>query len=83
MGYSEAFESLWSKASVEYPFTQLKSINWQDLYERFSPRVAAAQSAANHQEWFLTMRDFAMSIPDGHVGLIGDDGWFFQRNTGG
>ena len=83
MGYSEAFESLWSKASVEYPFTQLKSINWQDLYERFSPRVAAAQSADNHQEWFLTMRDFAMSIPDGHVGLIGDDGGFFQRNTGG
>ena len=83
MSYSEAFEALWSKASVEYPFTDLKGVDWQGLYDRFAPRVAAAQAAADRQAWYLAMRDFAMSIPDGHVGLGGDDAGLFQRETGG
>ena len=83
MSYSEAFEALWRKASVEYPFTELKSVDWQGLYEKTVPRVAAAQATKDRQEWYLAMRDFAMSIPDGHVGLSGEDGGVFQSETGG
>ena len=83
MSYSEAFEALWRKASVEYPFTELKSVDWQGLYEKIAPRVAAAQTTKDRQAWYLAMRDFAMSIPDGHVGLRGEDGGVFQSETGG
>ncbi len=83
MSYIEAFEALWRKASVEYPFTELKSVNWQGLYDRFSPRVAAAQAEGDRQAWYMAMRDFAMSIPDGHIGISGDDGGIFQNETGG
>ena len=83
LSYSEAFEKLWHKASVEYPFTKMKNIGWQDLYNRIAPRVAAAQSSSNRQTWYMAMRDFTMSISDGHVGLIGDDGGIFQSETRG
>lgn len=83
MNYTDAFQALWSKASVEYPFSDLKSVNWQLLYEEFAPRVYRAQADDNPQAWYLALRDFARSIPDGHVSLSGDDGGLFLRQAGG
>jgi len=83
LSYTEAFNSLWAKASIEYPFTKLKNIEWQTLYDRFAPQVAAAEAASDPQAWYIAMRNFAWSIPDGHVGLGGDDGGLFQREAGG
>ncbi|MFQ5407880.1 MAG: peptidase S41, partial [Anaerolineales bacterium] len=83
MSYTEAFDALWTKASAEYPFTDLKGIDWQALYDEFAPRVAEAEAADDYDAWYLAMRDFAWSIPDGHVGVQGDDGGRFQTETGG
>ena len=83
MSYTEAFEALWTKASVEYPFSEIKAIRWQSLYEQFKPRVVQAQAEGDHQAWYTTMRDFTWSIPDGHVGLSGDDGGLFIQKFGG
>ncbi len=83
MSYGDAFDSLWTRASTEYPFTQLKGIDWQSLYDEFAPRVASAEADNDATAWYLAMRDFAWSIPDGHVGVQGDDGGLFQTETGG
>ena len=83
LSYSEAFDSLWTQASAEYPFTQLKGIDWQSLYDEFAPRVARAGADNDATAWYLAMRDFAWSIPDGHVGVQGDDGGLFQAETSG
>ena len=83
MSYTEAFNNLWSKASMEYPFTKLKNIDWQNLYDIFAPQVAAAEAASDPQAWYIAMRKFAWSIPDGHIGLGGNDGGLFQREAGG
>ena len=33
-GYADAFNALFDKASKEYPFTQLKDLDWNAIYER-------------------------------------------------
>ncbi len=83
LSYTEAFNALWSKASIEYPFTELKSIDWQNLYDRFAPQVANAEALSDPQLWYIAMRNFAWSIPDGHIGLGGNDGGLFQKEAGG
>ena len=83
LSYTEAFNSLWSKASIEYPFTDLKNIDWQNIYDTFAPQVANAEASSDPQAWYIAMRNFAWSIPDGHVGLGGNDGGLFQKEAGG
>lgn len=66
MSYQEAFEALFEKASREYPFTALKGIDWDSLYETYAPKVAEAD---NPRELYEALHDFTLAIPDGHVGV--------------
>lgn len=80
MGYSEAFKAMFDQASLEYPFTKEKNIDWQALYDEFAPRVADATSDA---DFYSAVRDFTYAIPDGHVGGIFDNLVFNQEQGGG
>lgn len=73
MGWAEAFDALFAKASVEYPFTESKSVDWQAIYDEIAPRVARAEERSDERAFYLAMRDFTLMIPDGHVGISGDD----------
>jgi C-terminal processing protease CtpA/Prc len=86
MGWLEAFEALHKKVSLEYPFTDLKSLDWDALYNEFAPKIEAAEANKDETAYFLALRDYAWSIPDGHVGLsFGDigDQLFTQETDGG
>ena len=79
---AEAFEAMFEKVRLEYPFTADKDIDWDRLYDEFAPRIAATQSNA---DFYTVMKDFTMQIPDGHVGLsFTDDAsrHFFETNGG-
>lgn len=80
MDYSDAFDTLFKKVSQEYPFTKEKFIDWQALYEEFSPRVARAR---NESDFYQALRDFTWEIPDGHVGLSFDPQAFYELHGGG
>lgn len=80
MKYQEAFESLFDKASREYPFTQEKNIDWAALKAEFLPRV---QGAKNSLDFYRALRDFTWRIPDGHVGLSFNAEVFFREYGGG
>lgn len=69
MSWTEAFEALHTKVSLEYPFTEMKDIDWDALYETFAPRVEESQQADDDEAYYLALRDYSWSIPDGHVGL--------------
>lgn len=66
MGYMEAFDAFFEKASREYPFTEMKDIDWNALYEQFAPQVAEASTP---QEYYRVIHNFTLAIPDGHVGV--------------
>ncbi len=77
--YSDAFEKLFKKVSLEYPFTQDKGIDWQALHDEFAPRI---DSAKNKTDFYNALRSFTYSIPDAHVGLSIDPDVFFQECGG-
>lgn len=79
LSYVDAFESLFAKASREYPFTQEKGLDWQAIYEQSLPAIEAAN---NRSEFYNAMRLFSYEIPDGHVGLQIDADVFFEENGG-
>lgn len=85
MGWFEAFEALHAKVSKEYPFTELKGLDWEALFDEFGPRIEAAEAENDETAYFLALRDFTWSIPDGHVGMsfneIGNQ--MFDEQTGG
>jgi C-terminal processing protease CtpA/Prc len=84
MSWSEAFDALHQKISAEYPFTELKGLDWDALYAEFSPRIAQAEKDKDAKAYYLALRDYSWSIPDGHVGLSGgDDFGLFQEETNG
>ncbi len=78
--YTVAFDALFEKTSREYPFTEDKGINWDDLYDEFSQRVAAA---GNDNDFYRAIRDFTYAVPDGHVGLSFNADVFFEERGGG
>lgn len=79
MNYSDAFDALFKKASVEYPFTKEKGINWDAIYKQSKPNFDKASST---QEFYSALREFVNQIPDEHVGLT-IDREVFSANYGG
>lgn len=69
----EAFDILHTQMSRQYPFTDWKGIDWDELYTKFRPRIAAAQRSSNDKAYYLALREYVYSIPDGHVRIRGDD----------
>ena len=82
MGYSDAFEALYEKVSLEYPFTADKGIDWNSLYEKYSERI---NKVRGDLEFFEVLKDFTNEIPDGHVGISFNEmiGGYFFDNFGG
>ncbi len=80
MGYGEAFDAMFDKVSVEYPFTADKGIDWDALYAEFGPQAA---NARNTRDYYIVLRDFTLAIPDGHVGVSFDAQVFYEEQGGG
>jgi C-terminal processing protease CtpA/Prc len=73
--YATAFETLFEKASREYPFTEDKAVDWEALHALFAPRFA---SATSFPEYYRALKDFTLAIPDGHIGVSFDPDVFFE-----
>jgi C-terminal processing protease CtpA/Prc len=67
--YPEAFDKMVQKFEKEYAFTELKGIDWDELSTEFRPRFEQAQEDGDTLSYFLALRDFLWSIPDGHVSM--------------
>jgi carboxyl-terminal processing protease len=67
--YRDAFNDMFDNASIEYPFTDLKNIDWQALYDEFSPKLDRVHS---DYDYYLFLRQFTYAIPDAHVGAYSD-----------
>jgi len=67
MSYTEAFDAMIAKMRNEYAFTENKGIDWDAKIEEFRPRFEEAEANDDAFVYLLALRDFAWSIPDGHV----------------
>lgn len=82
-GWSAAFEEMHKLFSKRYGFGDWKQIDWDGLYAEFAPRIAAAEEAGDKEAYYLALREYAFSIPDGHIRLSGDDVGLWRRSIGG
>ena len=80
MAYDEAFDALFEKTRVEYPFTEEKAIDWDALYTSFSPRF---EQASNDEDFYRAIRDFTYAFPDAHVGVSFNYNVFVEEGGGG
>ena len=79
MSPGEAFDAMFAKVSVEYPFTADKNIDWQALYDEHAPAVSAA---TNEDALYRALHDFSNDIPDSHVGVSFNAQVFFEEQGG-
>ena len=73
--YTDAFNNLVDKLSLEYAFTEYKGIDWEALREEFLPFFEEADAKDDADIYLRALRDFAWRIPDGHVSgpFLGDE----------
>lgn len=67
LSYTEAFDALVDQLTNEYAFTEYKGIDWEALRAQFKPRFEEADANHDALAYRRALRDFAWSIPDGHV----------------
>ncbi len=80
MSFPEAFDALFKKVSVEYPFTDFKKVNWDALYKQSKPDFDKANTP---EEFYTALRAFINQIPDEHVGVTLDRNVFAASYSGG
>jgi carboxyl-terminal processing protease len=61
------FDRLWRSMNTQYPYFELKGIDWQAFYSHYRPLVEAAQS---DQEFFSVLSDMLAELNDDHTGLV-------------
>lgn len=83
LSYTEAFDAMIDKMSKEYAFTEYKDIDWETLHEEFRPRFEEAEEEGDVAAYETALFDFALSIPDGHVGTSAFPIEQFYYDTGG
>lgn len=82
LGWTAAFDSLHRTLQREYAFGAWKAIPWEELRVRSWAAIAAAQARGDRDAYYLALRGYAWSFPDGHVRLAGDDGGLRRRAIG-
>jgi carboxyl-terminal processing protease len=65
-----AFDDLHTTLRYEYAFTHWKKIDWSALSAEFRPCIQAAEAANDSAVYFLALREYIYSIPDGHMELL-------------
>ncbi|MCP5096511.1 MAG: hypothetical protein GY943_13240 [Chloroflexi bacterium] len=73
--YTEAFDDLVDQLINEYAFTDYKVLDWEALRELFRPEMEQADADEDVDRYLRALRDFAWSIPDGHISgpFLGDE----------
>lgn len=61
------FDALWSIIDRNYCFFEYKNIDWDAVYQKYSPRVTADMG---NDALFKLMGDMLAELKDGHVNLI-------------
>jgi C-terminal processing protease CtpA/Prc len=61
------FNYLWQEVNAKYSFFDIKNVNWQEVYDRYSPFV---NNDMPDDSLFLVMANMLNELRDGHVNLI-------------
>lgn len=69
MGYAQAFSELHKTVQDKYPLAQWKGIDMDEKYALFAPKFEAAEKAGDAKAYYIALREYVKSFPDGHCSL--------------
>ncbi len=78
-----AFDEMHQIVSRSYPFIEWKKLDMDSLYNVTSERIKVAQAQQNKEAYYLALRQYAFSFPDGHVFIAGNDFGLREKNIAG
>lgn len=67
LSYTEAFDQLHQRMVTEYAFTEWKGVDWDELNTTFRPLFESADREQDATAYYVALRGYLRSIPDGHV----------------
>lgn len=67
MSYLDAWETLYQRTAVTYPFTAEKKLDWEAIYQQITPAI---QQAGSDLEFHLAITRLGDLIPDTHIGYV-------------
>jgi len=71
--WKKAFNRLCDQIEREYPYTEWKNINWNDLRIKYTEKVKQAKDKKDRNAYYLALREFMYSIPDGNIRVEMDE----------
>ena len=83
MSYSKAFAEMNKRLSIEYPFGDLKKINWNELKDKYEPIFQKAEKDKDKVLYYKTLREYLYSIRDGHIKIMNDNPDMRKVEVGG
>jgi len=83
LGWSDAFDRMNEQLAGDYAFGDWKALDWEALHDRFSPYFIAGERAQDLDAYYLALREYVYSLPDGHFGLYGEDLGLRKSAVGG
>jgi carboxyl-terminal processing protease len=73
-GFIAAYDSMHQRVSVWYAFGEWKAVDWNMMNNRIRPKIVNAGLASDTNAFYLALKKYVASIPDGHVSIRGA-GW--------
>jgi carboxyl-terminal processing protease len=81
--WTDSFTTLNKILRREYPFTDWRHIDWPQLFNKYSSRIADAERLNDFDAFRRTLREYIYSFPDGHVQIHGHFDDLRYREIGG
>lgn len=82
-GWTEAFTSLVDQLEREYPFTDLKGLDFDELRDTYLPLVEEADADDDLDAYTLAIYQFGLEFQDGHVSSTVPISWLRDNYFGG
>lgn len=73
LSWGEAFDQMNTNLSDNYAFGDWKAVNWDSLHTIYKPHIIKAEQSADTAAYYLALRKYLFSIPDGHLSINGND----------
>jgi carboxyl-terminal processing protease len=72
LGWVDAFEKMHEKYSAEYALGVWKDVPWENLKKKYIRMISKAERKLSYEEFAIAVKNYALSVPDGHISVKGD-----------
>lgn len=72
LDWGQAFAAMHQRIAVEYPFTEWRGVDWDALGSTAKDEITRAQKRDDASAYYLAVRKYVYSIPDGNMRISPD-----------